>query len=212
MNNSIGVNHFDWEAEMGKGQNEDFSKNMKKMMIGSEMEEQLLKRREIFLWGEINDDTAESIVKKILYFDGQSDEDITLYINSPGGVISSGLAVYDAMKYAKSDIVTVCMGQAASMAAVLLCAGDKGKRLAWEHARVLIHQPLISGNMFGPASDIQIQAQEMLRIRDNLNEILAFHTGQTVQKIVEDTDRDYFMSAEEAKKYGIIDKVTKRST
>jgi ATP-dependent Clp protease protease subunit len=185
---------------VGKGQNEDFTKNMKKMMVGSEMEEQFLKRREIFLWGEINDDSAEAIVKKILYF------------NSPGGVITSGLAIYDAMKYAKSDIVTVCMGQAASMASVLLCAGEKGKRLAWEHARVLIHQPLISGNMFGPASDIQIQAEEMLRVRDNLNEILAIHTGQTVQKIVEDTDRDYFMSADEAKKYGIVDKVTKKSS
>ena len=195
---------------MGKGQNEDFTKNMKKMMVGSEMEELLLKRREIFLWGEINDDSAETIVKRILFYDGQAKGDITLYINSPGGVISSGLAIYDAMHYAKSDIVTICMGQAASMAAVILCAGEKGKRLAWEHARVLIHQPLISGNMFGPASDIQIQAEEMLRIRDNLNEILAKHTGQTIEKIVEDTDRDFFMSAEDAKKYGIIDIVTKK--
>ncbi len=126
-------------------------------------------------------------------------------------MISSGLAIYDAMRYAKSDVVTVCMGQAASMAAVILCAGTKGKRQAWEHARVLIHQPLISGNMFGPASDIQIQAEEMLRIRDNLNQILADHTGQPIQKIVEDTDRDFFMSAEEARKYGIVDKVSRKS-
>jgi ATP-dependent Clp protease protease subunit len=195
---------------MGKGQNEDFTKNMKKMMVGSEMEEQFLKRREIFLWGEINDDSAETIVKKILFFDGQGEGDIILYINSPGGVITSGLAIYDAMQYAKSDIVTVCMGQAASMASVLLAAGEKGKRMAWEHARVLIHQPLISGNMFGPASDIQIQAEEMLRVRDNLNEILASHTGQSIKKIVEDTDRDFFMSADDAKKYGIIDKVSKK--
>ncbi len=181
---------------MGKDQNDDFLKHMKKMMSGSEMEEQLLKRREIFLWGEINDESAESIVKKILFFDGQSNDDITLYINSPGGVITSGLAIYDAMMYAKSDVVTVCMGQAASMASVLLCAGTKGKRQAWQHARVLIHQPLISGNMFGPASDIQIQAEEMLRVRDNLNQILAEHTGQSVKKIVEYTDRDFFMSAE----------------
>ncbi|NLP01311.1 MAG: ATP-dependent Clp protease proteolytic subunit [Fibrobacter sp.] len=196
---------------MGKDQNSEFLKQMKKMFTGQEMEEQLLKRREIFLWGEINDESAESIVKKILFFDGQSDDDITLYINSPGGVISSGLAIYDAMRYAKSDVVTVCMGQAASMAAVILCAGTKGKRQAWEHARVLIHQPLISGNMFGPASDIQIQAEEMLRIRDNLNQILADHTGQPIQKIVEDTDRDFFMSAEEARKYGIVDKVSRKS-
>jgi len=183
---------------------------LKNMMPGREIEEQFLKRREIFLWGEINDETAEGIVKKILYFDGQASDDITLFINSPGGVISSGLAIYDAMAYAKSDIVTICMGQAASMASVLLTAGTKGKRLIWEHARVLIHQPLISGNMFGPASDIQIQAEEMLRIRENLNLMLASHTGQTLKKIVEDTDRDFFMSAEEAKKYGIVDKIVKK--
>lgn len=190
-----------------KEHKEDILKNM---MPGREIEEQFLKKREIFLWGEINDETAESIVKKILYFDTQSKEDITIFINSPGGVISSGLAIYDAMQYAKSDIVTICMGQAASMASVLLTAGAKGKRSVWEHARVLIHQPLISGNMFGPASDIQIQAEEMLRLRENLNQILADHTGQSFNKIVEDTDRDFFMSAEEAKKYGIVDKVIKK--
>jgi ATP-dependent Clp protease protease subunit len=196
---------------MGKNTDEDVSKKLKKMMTGSEIEEQLLKRREIFLWGEIDDESAEHIVKKILYFDSQNSDDIMLYVNSPGGVISSGLAIYDAMQYAKSPVSTVCMGQAASMAAVILCAGTKGKRIVWEHARVLIHQPLISGNMFGPASDIQIQAEEMLRIRDNLNEILANHTGQSIKKIAEDTDRDFFMSAEEAKKYGIIDKIIKKS-
>ncbi|NLW31057.1 MAG: ATP-dependent Clp protease proteolytic subunit [Fibrobacter sp.] len=195
---------------MGKDQNDNMMKQMKKMMVGSEMEEKFLTRREVFLWGEINDESAEAIVKRILFFDGQGNDDITLYINSPGGVITAGLAVYDAMQYAKSDVVTVCMGQAASMAAVLLCAGAKGKREAWGHARVLIHQPLISGNMFGPASDIQIQAEEMLRVRDNLNQILSDHTGQSIKKIQEDTDRDFFMSAEEAKKYGIIDKISKR--
>ncbi len=196
---------------MPKSPNDEMTKKFKKMMSGSEIDEQLLKRREIFLWGEINDESAESIVKKILFFDGQNKDDITLYINSPGGVISSGLAIYDAMQYAGSAISTVCMGQAASMAAVILCSGTKGKRLVWEHSRVLIHQPLISGNMFGPASDIQIQAEEMLRIRDNLNEILARHTGQSIKKITEDTDRDFFMSADEAKKYGIIDKIVKKS-
>lgn len=195
---------------MGKSENDEMSKKFKKMMSGSEIEEQLLKRREIFLWGEVSDESAEAIVKKILFFDGLNNEDITLYINSPGGIITSGLAIYDAMQYAKSDVSTICMGQAASMGAVLLCAGAKGKRICWDHARVLIHQPLISGNMFGPASDIQIQAEEMLRVRDNLNEILARHTGQAIQKITDDTDRDYFMSALEAKKYGIVDKVTKK--
>lgn len=190
--------------------NDDMSKKLKKMMMGSEIEEQLLKRREIYLWGEINDETAESIVKKILFFDGQNHDEITMYINSPGGVISSGLAIYDAMQNAGSAVATVCMGQAASMGSVLLCAGTKGKRAIWEHARVLIHQPLISGNMFGPASDIQIQAEEMLRIREDLNEILAHHTGQSIKKIGEDTDRDYFMSAVEAQAYGIIDTIFKK--
>ncbi|KMQ51371.1 ATP-dependent Clp protease proteolytic subunit [Chitinispirillum alkaliphilum] len=194
---------------MMKDKDDEFLTKMRSAMVGSEMEEQFLKRREIFLWGEIRDESAESIVKKILFYDGLSDDDITLYINSPGGVITSGLAIYDAMQYAKSDIVTVCMGQAASMGAVLLCAGAKGKRHAWGHARVLIHQPLISGNMFGPASDIEIQAEEMLRVRDNLNHILAEHSGQPLKKIVQDTDRDFFMSSAEAKKYGIIDKVIK---
>src|SRR5512133_368622 len=192
----------------GEKKEKDKEDMMKSMMApGREIEEQFLKRREIFLWGEINDESAEAIVKKILYFDGQGTDDITIFINSPGGVISSGLAIYDAMQFAKADIATVCMGQAASMASVLLTAGAKGKRSVWEHARVLIHQPLISGNMFGPASDIQIQAEEMLRLREKLNQMLADHTGQPLKKIVEDTDRDFFMSADEAKKYGIVDKV-----
>lgn len=197
---------------MANKEHEDIPRQFKKMMVGSELEEQLLKRREIFLWGEVNDESAESIVKKILFFDGQSNDDITLYVNSPGGVISSGLAIYDAMQNAKSDVATVCMGQAASMGAVILCAGAKGKRSAWEHSRVLIHQPLISGNMFGPASDIQIQAEEMLRIRSTLNGILSSHSGQSLKKIEEDTDRDFFMSAEEAKSYGIIDKVINKKS
>jgi ATP-dependent Clp protease protease subunit len=187
----------------------EFAENLGKFLPESEIQSQMLKRREIFLWSSMDDESAKSIVQKILYFDGQNNDDITLYINSPGGVISSGLAIYDAMQYAKSDIKTICMGQAASMGAVLLCAGTKGKRYAWCNSRVLIHQPLISGNVFGPASDIQIQAEEMIRIRDNLNGILSNHTGQGIEKIEEDTDRDYFMKAEEAKRYGIIDNITK---
>jgi ATP-dependent Clp protease, protease subunit len=196
------------EFSMAEEKNNDFMENMKKAFIGREIEEQLLQRREIFLWGEINDDTAKSIVQKILYFDGENHDDIRVYINSPGGMITSGLAIYDAMKYAKSDIAMICMGQAASMGAILLCAGTKGKRFAWKHARVLIHQPLISGNVVGPASDLQIQAVEMIKIRERLNEILAEHTGQPLKKIEEDTDRDFFMSAQEAKEYGIIDEVS----
>ena len=180
---------------------------IKKMFVENEIAEQMMKNRRIFLWGGIDDDSARTIVEKILYLDSQSSEDITIYLNSPGGIISSGLAIYDAMQYAKSDIVTICTGQAASMGAVILCAGSKGKRKAWQNARVLIHQPLISGNLIAPASDIQIQAEEMMRIRQRLNEILVEHTGQKLKKIEEDTDRDFFMSAEEAKAYGIIDAV-----
>lgn len=185
-------------------------KNMKRLLYENEIEEQLLKKREIFLWGEINDESAEAIVKRLLFFNSQGNEEIKIYINSPGGVISAGLAIYDAMQHIDSPVSTICMGQAASMGAIILCAGTKGKRYIWEHARVMIHQPLISGNMFGPASDLQIQAEEMLRIRDCLNEILAKHTGQPIKKITEDTDRDFFMSAEEAKNYGIVDEVIKK--
>ncbi len=185
----------------------EFAKNLGKVFPESEIQAQMLKRREIFLWGAVDDDSAKSIVQKILFFDGQNQDDITLYINSPGGVISSGLAIYDAMQYAGSDIKTVCMGQAASMGAILLCTGEKGKRFAWQNSRVLIHQPLISGNVFGPASDIQIQAEEMVRVRESLNKILSKHTGQNLEKIDEDTDRDYFMTAEEAQAYGIIDHI-----
>ncbi len=195
---------------MAKEKNEnDFVEQMKRAFVGREIEERMLERREIFLWSEINDEVAKSVVQKILYFDSLEKKDIAIYINSPGGAISSGLAIYDAMCYTKSDISTVCMGQAASMGAVLLCSGTKGKRYAWENARVMIHQPLIAGNMYGPASDIQIQAEEMLRIRQKLNEILAQHTGKTLSDIESDTDRDYFMSANDAKKYGIIDKISK---
>lgn len=186
------------------------SEELRKMVVGSDIEDQMLKRREIFLWGEINDESAALVVQKIIYFDAQNNEDITLFINSPGGMISSGLAVYDAMQYAKSDIKTVCMGLAASMGAVVLCAGAKGKRQSWVNARIMIHQPLISGNFFGPASEINIQAEEMLKVREQLNKILADHSGQPLKKIEEDTDRDYFMSAEEAAQYGLIDGIVKK--
>jgi|WetSurMetagenome_2_1015567.scaffolds.fasta_scaffold00133_8 ATP-dependent Clp protease, protease subunit len=186
------------------------SNELKKLVVGSDIEEQMLKRREIFLWGDINDESAAAVVQKIIYFDGLNTDDITLFINSPGGMISSGLAIYDAMQYAKSDVRTVCMGLAASMGAVVLCAGAKGKRQSWENARIMIHQPLIAGNFFGPASEIKIQAEEMLRVRERLNRILSEHSGQPLKKIEEDTDRDYFMSAEEAAKYGLIDGIVKK--
>jgi ATP-dependent Clp protease, protease subunit len=187
----------------------DFLSGLKHALVGSEIEEQMLKRREIFLWGEISDESAESVVQKILFFNGQSSEEITIFINSPGGVISSGLAIYDAMQYSHAPIKTVCMGLAASFGAIVLCAGAKGKRFTWENARVMIHQPLIAGSFFGPASDIQIQAEEMIRVRERLNSILSFHSGKPVKKIEEDTDRDFFMSAQEAMEYGLVDSIVK---
>ena len=170
-------------------------------------EEYLTSKRRIFLWGGVDDESAERIVKELLYLDSLNHEDIIFFINSPGGVISSGLAIYDAMNAIKSDVVTVCCGQAASMGAVLLTSGAKGKRYAWPNARIMIHQPLIHGEIVAPASDIQIQAEEMLRIRNITGKILAETTGHTQEEIDKDKERDKFMSAEEAKSYGLIDKV-----
>jgi ATP-dependent Clp protease, protease subunit len=170
-------------------------------------EEYLTKNRRLFLWGAVDDESAQSLVKRMLYLDSLNHEDIVLFINSPGGVISSGLAIYDCMNAIQSDVVTVCCGQAASMGAVLLTAGTKGKRYAWPNARVLIHQPLIQGEMVGPASDIQIQAEEMLRIRGITGKILADQSGKTVEQIERDTERDNFMSAAEAVTYGLVDSV-----
>ncbi|MGM0442954.1 MAG: ATP-dependent Clp protease proteolytic subunit [Fibrobacterota bacterium] len=181
-----------------------------KSSVENKLEEQFLNERVIFLWDGVTDETARKVVERILFLDMKNNEDITLYVNSPGGSISAGLAIYDAMQFAHSDIRTVCMGQAASMGAVLLAAGAPGKRDVWENARVMIHQPLISGNMYGPASDIEIQAEEMLRIREVLNNILAGHSGMSVKQIEKDTDRDNFLSAQEAVDYGLADSVIKK--
>ena len=170
-------------------------------------EEYLSSKRRIFLWGAIDDDSAAKVVLQLLYMDSLNHDDIVLFINSPGGVISSGLAIYDCMNAIESDVVTVCCGQAASMGAVLLTAGAKGKRVAWPNARIMIHQPLIHGEIVAPASDIQIQAEEMLRIRGITGKILAETTGHTIEEIDRDTERDNFMSAEEANAYGLVDKV-----
>jgi len=178
--------------------------------LAREIAESFLKQRKIFLWSPVEDESAERIVRQFLYLDSKSNEPITFYINSPGGVISSGLAIYDVMQAVKSPVSTVVCGQAASMGAVLLAAGNAGRRFAWPNARVMIHQPLIQGHMFGPASDIQIQAEEMLRIRQTLNSILAHHSGKSVEQIEKDTDRDNFMTAEEAKAYGLIDGIETR--
>jgi len=170
----------------------------------------LLKERVVFLVGPVEDYTANVVVAQLLFLESENPEkDIHLYINSPGGSVSAGLAIYDTMQFIKPDISTLCIGQAASMGALLLCAGKKNKRFALPHARVMIHQPL--GGFSGQASDIDIHAQEILKTRDRLNTILKNHTGQNIKTIQKDTDRDYFMSASESAKYGIIDKVlTKR--
>lgn len=166
----------------------------------------LLKERIIFLGTPVSDDVASLIIAQILFLEAEDpDKDITFYVNSPGGVVTAGLAIYDTMRYVRCDIATLCMGQAASMGALLLAAGSEGKRYALPNSRILIHQPM--GGFQGQATDIDIHAQEILRMRDDLNKILALHTGQNIRKIKKDTERDYFMSAEEAKKYGIIDKV-----
>jgi ATP-dependent Clp protease, protease subunit len=166
----------------------------------------LLKERIIFLGSGVNDDIANLIIAQMLFLEADDpDKDITFYINSPGGVVTAGLAIYDTMQYIKCDIATLCMGQAASMGAVLLAAGTKGKRYTLPNSRILIHQPM--GGFQGQATDIDIHAREILRMREDLNKILAHHSGQSMKKIKSDTERDYFMSAVEAQDYGIVDKV-----
>ncbi|MBW2228040.1 MAG: ATP-dependent Clp endopeptidase proteolytic subunit ClpP [Deltaproteobacteria bacterium] len=166
----------------------------------------LLKDRIIFLGTAINDEVANVLIAQLLFLESEDpDKDINFYVNSPGGIVTSGMAVYDTMQYIKSDIATVCIGQAASMGAVLLTAGTKGKRYSLPNSRILIHQPM--GGFQGQASDIEIQAKEILRMKDTLNEILVSHTGKNLDQIQLDTDRDFFMTGEEAKKYGLIDHV-----
>ncbi len=166
----------------------------------------LLKDRIIFIGTPIDDIVSNLVIAQLLFLEADDpDKDIHLYINSPGGVVSSGLAIYDTIQYIKPDVSTICIGQAASMGALLLCAGATGKRFALPHARILIHQPL--GGFQGQASDIDIQAREILKLREVLNGILAQHTGQPLDKVQNDTDRDYYMSAQEAKEYGIVDNV-----
>ena len=170
----------------------------------------LLKDRIIMLSGEINDAVASTIVAQLLFLEAQDpDKDIYFYINSPGGVITSGFSIYDTMNYIKPDIVTICIGQAASMGAFLLSCGTEGKRYALPSSRIMIHQPL--GGAQGQASDIAIQAQEILRLKSYLNKILSEKTGKSIKKIEKDTERDFFMSAEEAADYGLVDKVLTKS-
>ncbi|MFC2406774.1 MAG: ATP-dependent Clp endopeptidase proteolytic subunit ClpP [Cardiobacterium sp.] len=173
----------------------------------------LLKERVIFLVGPVNDASANLVVAQMLFLEAENpDQDIHLYINSPGGSVTAGMSIYDTMNFIKPDVSTLCLGQAASMGAMLLTAGAHGKRFALPHSRVMIHQPLISGGLGGQASDIEIHARELLKMKATLNELLAKHTGQPLEKIERDTDRDNFMSAEEAAAYGLIDHVTTART
>lgn len=168
----------------------------------------LLKERIVFLGDVITDALANTIIAQLLFLESEDDKkDIKLYINSPGGSVTAGLAIYDTMQYVKPDIMTICVGTAASMGAVLLAAGKKDKRIALPNSEILLHQ--VMGGAEGQATDIKIRAEHILKIRDRLNQILALHTGQPLKKIETDTDRDYYLSAEEAKRYGIIDKIIK---
>ena len=166
----------------------------------------LLKERVVFLVGPVEDYTANVVVAQLLYLESENpDKDIHLYVNSPGGAVTAGMAIYDTMQYIKPDVSTMCIGQAASMGAVLLAGGAKGKRFCLPSSRVMVHQPL--GGFSGQASDFDIHAREILRVRERLNQILSDHTGQPIEKIAEDTERDRFLEAEEAKEYGLIDEV-----
>ncbi|RII27053.1 MAG: ATP-dependent Clp endopeptidase, proteolytic subunit ClpP [Geobacter sp.] len=171
----------------------------------------LLKDRIVFLGGEIDDNLSNLIVAQLLFLEAEDpDKDIHLYINSPGGVVTSGMAIYDTMQYIKAPVSTICVGQAASMAALLLSGGEKGKRFSLTNSRIMIHQPL--GGFQGQATDIHIHAQEILRMKKSLNQILASHCGQSLEKVEADTERDYFMSGEDARNYGIIDSIIERNT
>ena len=171
----------------------------------------LFRERILFLGGEINDELANNIVAYMLYLDSEDPgKDIVLYINSPGGVITSGMSIYDTMQHIKSDVVTICVGLAASMGSFLLAAGTKGKRLALPHSRIMIHQP--SGGTRGQATDIEIEAREIIRVRHHLNQIYSENTGKPIEKIEKDMDRDFFLSAQEAQEYGLIDRVIEDKT
>ena len=176
--------------------------------VGLLVQRKFLEERKIFLWGAVTDETAKDITEKLLYLEATGPgKEITFYINTPGGSITAGMAVYDTMQLVSSPITVVVTGMAASMGSILLCAAPKGRRLLFPHSRVLIHQPLISGRMIGPASDINIQAKEMEKIRAELNQILATASGQPLERINRDTDRDFYLNAQEAIEYGLADRV-----
>jgi ATP-dependent Clp protease protease subunit len=172
------------------------------------IQRKFIEQRKIFLWGAVTDETAKDITEKLLYLEVEAPgKEITFYLNSPGGSITAGMAIFDTMKLITSPITVVVTGMAASMGSILLCGASKGKRLLYPHSRVLIHQPLISGRMIGPASDINIQAKEMEKLRQELNQILATSSGQPLDQINKDTDRDFYLNAKEAIAYGLADRI-----
>jgi len=176
--------------------------------VGMLIQKKFLDQRKIFLWGAVTDETAKDLTEKLLFLEASDPgKEITFYINSPGGSVTAGMAIYDTMKLISSPITVVVTGMAASMGSILLCGAPKGRRLIYPHARVLIHQPLISGRMVGPATDINIQAKEMEKIRKEMNQILADSSGQPLERINQDTDRDFYLDAKEAIAYGLADKI-----
>ena len=184
----------------------DTSKNA--APVAALIKKKFIEQRKIFLWGAVTDETAKDITEKLLYLEATNPgEEITFYINTPGGSITAGMAVYDTMQMVTSPITVVVTGMAASMGSILLCGAKKGRRLLYPHSRVLIHQPLISGRFIGPATDINIQAQEMEKLREELNQILADASGQPLERITQDTDRDFYLNATEALEYGLADEI-----
>jgi len=183
-------------------------KEKKPDSVGEVIQKKFLEERKVFLWGEVSDRSARDVTEKFLYLEASNPgEDITFYINTPGGSITAGMAVYDTMQLITSSITVVVTGMAASMGSILLCGASKGKRHLYPHSRVLIHQPLITGRMWAAAVDINIQAEEMEKLREELNKILAKSSGQPLKKIQQDTDRDFYLNAEEAIEYGLADKI-----
>jgi ATP-dependent Clp protease protease subunit len=179
--------------------------------VGAMIQKKFLEQRKIFLWGAVTDETAKDLTEKLLYLETTgAGKEITFYMNTPGGSITAGMAIYDTIKLISSPVTIVVTGMAASMGSILLCAAKKGRRLIYPHARVLIHQPLITGRMVGPASDINIQAKEMEKLRSELNQILAAASGQPIEKIARDSDRDFYLNAEEAIAYGLADRIVEK--
>ncbi len=179
--------------------------------VGALIQRKFLEARKLFLWGPVTDETAKEVCERLLYFEAADPgKDITFYINTPGGSITAGMAIFDTIKLMTSPVAIVVTGMAASMGSVLLCAAPKGRRFIYPHARVLIHQPLIAGRFIGPATDINIQAKEMERVRDELNQILAAASGQPIDKIARDSDRDFYLNAKEAIEYGLADRIADR--